>query len=194
VLSQNLKTSISFSKKLTHSPTPKTCTNLKIVPGTEILAPGSFGNSTVFFRAEGTRYNYSTRPISHSPILLITNNLHSPLPPKCALLWKSYRVPEYYRNTLKKEITGLENSIRSKIPKRLPVVLTRTEIEKIFSCMQYPYILMVSIIYGGGLRLQECLSLRVKDINIERNCISIIAGKGNKDKHSPYSQLHLHPC
>ncbi len=88
----------------------------------------------------------------------------------------------FYKNTLKKEISGLENTIRSKRPKRLPFVLTRMEIQKIFSTIQYPYILMVSIIYGGGLRLQECLSLRIKDIDIERNCISIIAGKGNKDR------------
>lgn len=99
----------------------------------------------------------------------------------------------FYRNTLKKEITGLQDSIKSKIPKRLPVVLTRTEIETIFSRIPYPYILMVSIIYGGGLRLLECLSLRVKDIDMERNCISINAGKGNKDRLTlfPSALTHL---
>ncbi len=89
-----------------------------------------------------------------------------------------------YRNILGIEINGLSTVVPSRVPKRLPVVLTRQEISRVFSGMQGTYLLMVRLIYGGGLRLEECLTLRVKDIDFERNCLTIRAGKGNKDRET----------
>ena len=89
-----------------------------------------------------------------------------------------------YRNILGIEIIGLSTVVPSRVPKRLPVVLTKQEITRVFSCMQGTYLLMARLIYGGGLRLEECLTLRVKDIDFERNCLTIRAGKGNKDRET----------
>jgi len=89
-----------------------------------------------------------------------------------------------YRHVLIVEINGLGTVVPSKIPRKLPVVLTKEEVTTIFSHMQGTLRLMVTIIYGGGLRLQECLSLRVKDIDFSRGCLTIRAGKGEKDRET----------
>ncbi|MBA7686052.1 hypothetical protein ES703_94488 [subsurface metagenome] len=62
------------------------------------------------------------------------------------------------------------------------MVLSRIEVNKLFSCLEGVCKLMAQIIYGGGLRLTECLMLRVKDVDYERNCLTIRSGKGNKDR------------
>ena len=67
------------------------------------------------------------------------------------------------------EILGLDSVVHSKTPKRLPVVLTQEEIREIFSHLSGTHLLLAAVIYGGGLRLRECLSLRVKDIDFSRN-------------------------
>jgi integrase len=78
-----------------------------------------------------------------------------------------------FRNVFGKEISGLEDTIRSHIPRRLPVVLARSEITRIFSRLKDTNRLMAAIIYGGGLRLQECLMLRIKDVDFERICVIV---------------------
>lgn len=90
----------------------------------------------------------------------------------------------FYRNIIEVSVDGLETSIRSKIPAKLPVVLTREEIDSIFVHLAPTHLLMASLIYGGGLRLNECLSLRIKDLDLEKNCIHVIQGKGNKDRQT----------
>ncbi|HUI69441.1 MAG TPA: integron integrase [Spirochaetia bacterium] len=102
-----------------------------------------------------------------------------------------------YRNILGIEINGLSTVVSSRVPKRLPVVLTKEEIQRVFSHLQRPFLLMAQLIYGGGLRLEECLSLRVKDIDFERGCMTIRAGKGNKDRETVLperviQELHRH--
>jgi integron integrase len=89
-----------------------------------------------------------------------------------------------YRNVLSVEINGLSTVVPSRVPKRLPVVLTREEIARAFSHLRGSCLLMAKLAYGGGLRLEECLSLRVKDIDFERNCLTIRGGKGNKDRET----------
>jgi integron integrase len=93
-----------------------------------------------------------------------------------------------YRNLLKIEINDLVGTIRSQIPQRLPVVLSATEIRLIFSRMNGVTRLMAELIYGSGLRLQECLMLRIKDIDYERNCITIRYGKGNKSRQTLFTE------
>jgi integron integrase len=89
-----------------------------------------------------------------------------------------------YRHILIVEINGLNTVVPSHIPKKLPVVLTKEEVKMVFSRLKDPYLLMATMIYGGGLRLQECLSLRVKDIDFARNCLIIRGGKGDKDRET----------
>lgn len=89
-----------------------------------------------------------------------------------------------YRGVLGLCINGLDSVVRSRVPRRLPVVLTREEVGRVLAKMEGAHLLMATIIYGAGLRLQECLCLRVKDVDSGRNCLSIKAGKGGKDRET----------
>jgi integron integrase len=89
-----------------------------------------------------------------------------------------------YRHILGVEINGLATVVSSRVPRTLPVVLTKEEIGMIFAQLREPFRLMARLIYGAGLRLQECLSLRVKDIDFGRNCLTIRGGKGAKDRET----------
>lgn len=89
-----------------------------------------------------------------------------------------------YRNVLDVEIKGLATVVPSHVPRRLPVVLTAEEVRKVLGCMTGNTQLMATLIYGGGLRLQECLSLRIKDLDFSRNCLTIRGGKGDKDRQT----------
>jgi len=70
----------------------------------------------------------------------------------------------------------------AKPSRRLPVVLTHSEVEEIMQHMSGTPRLMIELLYGSGLRLQECLNLRVKDIDFGLNVITVREGKGNKDR------------
>ena len=87
-----------------------------------------------------------------------------------------------FRNILQKDLTGLADTVRARRRRRLPVVLTCEEIWHLFSFLENPYLLMSQILYGGGLRLTECISLRIKDIDFANNVLIIRAGKGDKDR------------
>jgi hypothetical protein len=89
-----------------------------------------------------------------------------------------------FRNILQVQITNLNTVVPSRVPRRLPLVLTQNEVRTIFSYMPDTYLLMAQIIYGGGLRLGECISLRVKDVDFSRNCITIRSGKRAKDRET----------
>lgn len=87
-----------------------------------------------------------------------------------------------YRAVLSQELNWLQDVVRAKRPKRLPVVLSRTEVRALLNHLQDEKWLMATILYGTGLRLMECLRLRVKDIDFDRNQITVREGKGNKDR------------
>jgi integron integrase len=89
-----------------------------------------------------------------------------------------------YRDVLHKEIGYIDGVIRAKRPHRLPVVLTRQEVRSILGILDRSDWLMVMLLYGAGLRLMECLQLRVKDIDFTSNQIVVRAGKGDKDRHT----------
>ena len=95
----------------------------------------------------------------------------------CALLF-------LYRHVLGKEIGELGEVIRARKPRRLPVVMTREEVKAIIAQLKGDKWLMASLMYGSGLRLMECLQLRVQDIDFEANQIIVRAGKGNKDRNT----------
>ncbi len=66
-----------------------------------------------------------------------------------------------FRHILDKQIHNLDSVVRSKVQRRLPLVLSQREVSEIIKRMGNPYRLMTEIIYGGGLRLSECLRLRI---------------------------------
>jgi integron integrase len=89
-----------------------------------------------------------------------------------------------FRNVLSVPMIDLESVVRAKIGKSLPVVLSVAEVRRIILHLQGIDRLMAMVIYGAGLRLNECLSLRVKDIDFDRSCLTVRAGKGNKDRET----------
>lgn len=89
-----------------------------------------------------------------------------------------------FRHTLDKDIEGIADAVRAKRTKRLPVVLTRAEVDRLFSAMKALNLLMARTIYGSGLRLAECVNLRVKDIDFERGAITVRIGKGDKNRET----------
>ncbi|HTX52795.1 MAG TPA: integron integrase [Candidatus Baltobacteraceae bacterium] len=94
-----------------------------------------------------------------------------------------------FRNVLGKEIEGLHTVVPSHLPRRIPVVLTADELRKVLACMSGVHRLMATLIYGSGLRLLECLSLRVQDIDFARGCVIVKAGKGDKDRQTVLPDL-----
>ena len=72
--------------------------------------------------------------------------------------------------------------VRARKPKRIPTVLTKDEALRIINAMTGTYRLMAKLLYGSGLRLNECIRLRVKDLDFERQSITVRDGKGDKDR------------
>ena len=87
-----------------------------------------------------------------------------------------------YKQVLKQEIGWLEGVERAKRPARMPVVLTRDEVHKIFAHLHGTPRLMAGLLYGSGLRLMECVRLRVKDVDFGYARIVVRDGKGAKDR------------
>jgi len=93
-----------------------------------------------------------------------------------------------FRHILKKQINNLDFVAHSRVKKHLPLVLSQKEIAEIIKYLTNPYKLMTEIIYGGGLRLSECLNLRIKDIDFTNNILTIRSGKGDKDRQTLLSR------
>lgn len=87
-----------------------------------------------------------------------------------------------YKEILSIDLPWLNEIVRAKQPQRLPTVLTRTEVQAILVRMSGTYGLMANLLYGTGMRLMECVRLRVKDVDFERREILIRDGKGAKDR------------
>jgi integron integrase len=87
-----------------------------------------------------------------------------------------------YREIIHQDFGDLGDVLRASRPKRLPVVLSGPEVKRILSAMQGTPQLMAKLLYGTGLRLMECVQLRVKDIDFDRHQILVRAGKGDKDR------------
>jgi len=88
----------------------------------------------------------------------------------------------FFNNALKKPFGEMETFVRAKRPQRLPEVMTREEVQALLAQMEGIAALMAGLMYGGGLRLMECLRLRVKDIDFARHQILVRDGKGQKDR------------
>ena len=89
-----------------------------------------------------------------------------------------------YRHILNRELALPPELIRAKTPTRLPTVLSKQEALTVISNMQGTSKLMAQILYGAGLRLMECVHLRVKDIDFENHQIIVRGGKGDEDRYT----------
>lgn len=98
-----------------------------------------------------------------------------------------------YKEVLGIELPWLENVQQAKAPKRLPVVLNRDEIQAILSRLNGTQHLIASLLYGTGMRIMECLRLRVQDVDFKRREILIRDGKGFKDRVTMLPQALLPP-
>jgi len=87
-----------------------------------------------------------------------------------------------YRNALQMEFGEIKDVERAKKPQRLPVVFTKEEIKTIIDQLDGYKWIMVQIMYGSGLRVMECVRLRVKDIDFGYRQILVRNGKGQKDR------------
>ena len=87
-----------------------------------------------------------------------------------------------YRHVLDLNPGWIDNVVRAKRPQRLPVVLRKHEVKALLDAMEGVHWIMGHLLYGAGLRLLECLRLRVKDIDFSANHIVVREGKGNKDR------------
>ncbi|HQS83107.1 MAG TPA: integron integrase [Thiobacillus sp.] len=88
-----------------------------------------------------------------------------------------------YKEVLGQELPWLTDVTRAKKPVRLPVVLSRGELQDLLQCIDDPLMdLIIRLLYGSGMRLLEALRLRVKDVEFFRNEIVVREGKGNKDR------------
>ncbi len=98
-----------------------------------------------------------------------------------------------YKQVLEVELPWLDNVEQAKVPKRLPVVLTREEVQKVLVTLQGTHWLVASLLYGAGLRILEALRLRVKDVDFARKEILVRDGKGFKDRVTMLPQSLIAP-
>ena len=103
-----------------------------------------------------------------------------------------------YREVLAEPLPWLDSMVRAQRSRRLPVVLTRDEVSRVLGCLSGTHWLAASLLYGSGLRLQECVQLRVKDLDLARREILVRDGKGGKDRVTllpgslvPHLEVHL---
>ncbi|MBN1932332.1 MAG: integron integrase [Desulfobacterales bacterium] len=90
-----------------------------------------------------------------------------------------------FRHVLEKEFEQVEGVVRAKRKAYIPVILSRKEVNRVIGRLNYPYDLIVKLLYGCGLRLFECMKLRVQDLNFGMQRITIHDGKGEKDRAVP---------
>ena len=87
-----------------------------------------------------------------------------------------------YQQVLKQTIGSIDDVVHAKQPHRIPVVLTQDEVRAVLAHLSGTTWIMATLLYGAGLRLLECLRLRVKDVDFTYNHIVVRDGKGRKDR------------
>jgi integron integrase len=89
-----------------------------------------------------------------------------------------------YRHVLALDLPWLDNVVRARGRQRLPTVLARVEVGALLTALDGRPWLLASLLYGTGMRLMECLRLRIKDVDFARHEITVRQGKGGKDRHT----------
>ena len=98
-----------------------------------------------------------------------------------------------YREVLKKDLGEFENLVRAKKPQKLPVVFTREEVKAVLLQLEGVPWLMGQLLYSAGLRLMECVRLRVKDVDFGYKQIVVRDGKGHKDRVTMLPEITIEP-
>ncbi|QNP40215.1 integron integrase [Lysobacter solisilvae (ex Woo and Kim 2020)] len=98
-----------------------------------------------------------------------------------------------YKEVLGIDLPWMEGVTRAKRPRRLPTVLARGEVQDLLAQLDGRSWLLCSLLYGTGLRLMECLRLRVKDVDFARNEITVRNGKGGKDRRTVLPKALVEP-
>lgn len=93
-----------------------------------------------------------------------------------------------YTKVLRRPLAPMPNLVPATSPRRLPVVLSESEVRAVLGLLREPDRLVVSLLYGSGLRILECVSLRVKDVDLDRLEIMVRNGKGDKDRRVPLAK------
>ena len=88
----------------------------------------------------------------------------------------------FFKEVLKRDPGDFSDFVRAKRPTHVPEVLTRSEVERLLDAMSGVNQLMAGLLYGAGLRLMECIRLRVKDVDFETRRLTVRDGKGRKDR------------
>lgn len=90
-----------------------------------------------------------------------------------------------FAELLDKDFSSLEGTIRAQERRHIPVVLSREEVARLVAAVGEPYQAMVRLMYGTGMRVSECVRLRVKDLDFDNGYIAVREGKGSKDRRVP---------
>ena len=90
-----------------------------------------------------------------------------------------------YRHVLKTDFGDQSDNVRARRTRYIPVVLSQEEVDSVISNLNYPYDLVVRLLYGCGLRLFECMKLRLHNFNIDAGILTVHDGKGKKDRTVP---------
>ncbi len=98
-----------------------------------------------------------------------------------------------YKQVLRMELPEFDEIVWPKKPKKLPVVFSKAEVKTVLDQLTGRYWLAASLLYGAGLRLIECLRLRVKDIDFTYNLITIHDAKGQKDRRTVLPEISREP-
>jgi integron integrase len=98
-----------------------------------------------------------------------------------------------YKQVMGQELGELESFARAKRPKRMPVVLSIGEVRRLLDAMHGVFHLQAGLLYGAGLRLMECVRMRVQDVDFDYRQINVRNGKGMKDRVVPLPDLLIEP-
>jgi integron integrase len=98
-----------------------------------------------------------------------------------------------YKQVLDIQLPWLDTIVRAKRSRRIPVVLSCDEVQRLLAAMDGRPGLIASLLYGTGMRLMECLRLRVKDVDFSRNEITVREGKGGKDRRTVLPRSLVEP-
>jgi integron integrase len=98
-----------------------------------------------------------------------------------------------YEGVLRRPLPRVEGIAPARRARHVPVVLTPQEIRGVLAGLGEPFRLCVMLMYGSGLRVTECASLRLKDVDLDRREIVVRAGKGSKDRRTPLAEACLSP-
>lgn len=88
----------------------------------------------------------------------------------------------FFKNVLQKKVGDIGEFTRARLPVRMPVVLSKREVFKLLNALSDRHALIAGLLYGSGLRIMECIRLRVKDIDFDQSQIMVRDGKGRKDR------------